>query len=85
MVILKKPVKDGLHLMHLKKINNEWLITGDTGIALLVSGTGLTMKDAQRNMYNRVQNVIVNNSYYRTDIGDRWQEDSDKLWSWGLL
>ncbi len=84
-VILKKHTKDGLHPMHLKKINNEWLITGNTGIALLVSGTGLTMKDAQRNMYNRVQNVIVNNSYYRTDIGDRWQEDSDKLWSWGLL
>ncbi|PNQ73171.1 phosphoribosylamine--glycine ligase [Hanstruepera neustonica] len=84
-VIFKKNNKEGIHPMHLKNINNEWLITGDTGIALLVSGTGLTMKDAQRNMYNRVQNVIVNNSYYRTDIGDRWLEDSDKLWSWGLL
>lgn len=84
-VIFKKSAKEGIHPMHLKMINNEWLITGDTGIALLVTGTGLTMKDAQRNMYNRVQNVIVNNSYYRTDIGDRWQEDSDKLWSWGLL
>ncbi|MEZ4857670.1 MAG: phosphoribosylamine--glycine ligase [Flavobacteriaceae bacterium] len=84
-VIFKKDIKDGLHPMHLKKINNEWLITGNTGIALLVSGTGLTMKDAQQNMYNRIKNVIVNNSYYRTDIGDRWMEDSDKLWSWGLL
>ena len=84
-VIFKKDKKEGIHPMHLKKINNEWLITGDTGIALLVTGTGITMKDAQRNMYNRVQNVIVNNSYYRTDIGDRWLEDSDKLWSWGLL
>lgn len=84
-VILKKNVKEGIHPMHLKKINDEWLITGDTGIALLVTGTGLTMKDAQRSMYGRVQNVIVNNSYYRTDIGDRWQEDCDKLWSWGLL
>lgn len=84
-VIFKKDKKEGIHPMHLKKINNEWLITGDTGIALLVTGTGITMRDAQRNMYNRVQNVIVNNSYYRTDIGDRWLEDSDKLWSWGLL
>ena len=84
-VIFKKNVKDGMHPMHLKIVNDEWLITGDTGIVLLVSGTGITMKDAQRNMYNRVQNVIVNNSYYRTDIGDRWQEDSDRLWSWGLL
>ncbi len=84
-VIFKKSMKEGLHPMHLKKVNDEWLITGDTGIALLISGTGLTMKDAQRNMYNRVQNIIINNCYYRTDIGDRWQEDSDKLWSWGLL
>ena len=84
-VIFKKDMKEGLHPMHLKKVNDEWLITGDTGIALVVTGTGLTMKDAQRNMYNRVHNIIVNNSYYRTDIGDRWHDDSDKLWSWGLL
>ncbi len=84
-VIFKKDMKEGLHPMHVKKINDEWLITGNTGIAVLVSGTGITMKDAQRMMYNRIQNVIVNNCYYRTDIGDRWFEDSDKLWSWGLL
>ncbi len=84
-VIFKKDKKDGVHPMHVKNINEEWLITGDTGIALVISGTGLTMRDAQRNMYNRVQQIIVNNSYYRTDIGDRWHEDSDKLWSWGLL
>ncbi|NLP58496.1 phosphoribosylamine--glycine ligase [Lutibacter sp. B1] len=84
-VIFKKEVKEGIHPMHLKKVNDEWLITGNTGIALLVTGTGITMRDAQKMMYNRVSNVIVNNSYYRTDIGDRWLEDSDRLWSWGLL
>ncbi len=84
-VLFKKDMKEGVHPMHLKKVNDEWLITGDTGIALLISGTGITMRDAQRNMYNRIQGIIVNNSYYRTDIGDRWLEDSDKLWSWGLL
>jgi phosphoribosylamine--glycine ligase len=84
-VVVKKDIKEGIHPMHLKKVNDEWLITGNTGIALLVSGTGNTMKDAQKMMYNRISNVIVNNGYYRTDIGDRWFEDSDKLWSWGLL
>ena len=84
-VVFKKDKKDGVHPMHVKRINNEWLITGDTGIAVLVTGTGVTMKDAQRMMQNRISNVIVNNGYYRTDIGDRWQEDSDRLWSWGLL
>ena len=84
-VVFRKDLKEGIHPMHLKKINDEWLITGNTGIALLVSGTGLTMKDAQKMMNNRISNIIVNNGYYRTDIGDRWFEDSDKLWSWGLL
>lgn len=84
-VVFKRNTIEGVHPMHLKMINNEWLITGNTGIAVLVTGTGITMKDAQKMMYNRIQNVIINNGYYRTDIGDRWFEDSDKLWSWGLL
>ena len=84
-VIFKKPMPDGVHPMHLKKVNHEWLITGGTGIAVLVTGTGITMKETQKMMYNRISNVIVNNGYYRNDIGNRWYEDSDKLWSWGLL
>jgi len=84
-VVFKKEKMEGVHPMHVKKVNDEWLITGTTGIAVLVTGTGLTMRDAQRAMYNRINNVIINNAYYRTDIGDRWFEDSDKLWSWGLL
>lgn len=84
-VVFKKNAREGVHPMHLKKVNDEWLITGNTGIAVLVTGNGQTMKDAQKMMYNRISNVIINNAYYRTDIGDRWSEDSDKLWSWGLL
>ncbi|NPD84722.1 phosphoribosylamine--glycine ligase [Lentimicrobium sp. L6] len=84
-VILRKPMKEGIHIQDLKNINGEWLITGDTGVALLISGTGTTMKEAQKVMYNRINNVLINSSYYRTDIGDRWSEDSDKLWAWGYL
>jgi len=43
------------------------------------------MKEAQRMMYNRVSNVIINNSYYRIDIGNRWSEDADRLRSWDLI
>lgn len=84
-VVIKKPMKEGIHLMHLKQVNGEWLITGDSGIALLVAGTGTTMKEAQKMLYNRISNVLINNTYYRTDIGDRWAEESDKLWAWKLL
>ncbi|NJM15455.1 MAG: phosphoribosylamine--glycine ligase [Bacteroidales bacterium] len=84
-VVFKKPMKEGVHPMHLKMVNGEWLITGNSGIVMVVTGTGTTMKEAQKLMYNRTSNILVNNSYYRTDIGDRWAEDSDKLWAWNLL
>lgn len=84
-VVVFQKGTEGIHPMHLKQVGGQWLITGNTGLAVLVTGIGLTMKDAQRIMYNRIASVIVNNGYYRTDIGDRWFEDSDKLWSWGYL
>ncbi|MEQ9405365.1 MAG: hypothetical protein RIM99_17380 [Cyclobacteriaceae bacterium] len=84
-VVVKKHMKEGVHLMHLKKVNDELLITGNSGMPLVVSGTGTTMREAQRVMYSRINNIIINNAYYRTDIGDRWAEDHDKLWAWNLL
>lgn len=84
-VVLKKEMKEGLHPMHLKLINGEWLITGNSGIVMVVTGTGTTMKEAQSMMYKRIANVLVNNCYYRTDIGDRWATDFDRLWTWKLL
>jgi phosphoribosylamine---glycine ligase len=84
-VIIKKDNLKGIHPMHLKQVNGEWLITGDSGIAVLISGTGTTMREAQKVMYSRISSVLINNAYYRTDIGDRWLVDSDRLWTWGLL
>jgi phosphoribosylamine--glycine ligase len=84
-IVFKKPVKEGVHPIQVKKINDQWLVTGNTGIVLLVTGTGITMREAQKTMYNRISNIIINNSYYRNDIGNRWSEESDKLLSWGML
>ena len=28
---------------------------------------------------------MIPTMYYRTDIGDRWEEDSDRLHNWGYL
>ena len=46
---------------------------------------GQTMKQAQSQVYSRIKNVLIPNMYYRTDIGDRWVEDSDRLHNWGYL
>jgi len=84
-IVFKKPIPEGVHIEDVKLVNGEWLITGTTGVALIVTGTGATMKEAQKQMYSRISNILIPNMYYRTDIGDRWLEDSDKLHNWGYL
>lgn len=77
--------KDGVHFEDVKLVNDEWVITGNSGVILVVVGMGQTMKQAQRQAYSRIRNLIVPHMYYRVDIGDRWYDDSDKLHSWGYL
>lgn len=84
-VLFKKPQPVGVHPVNVKIVNGLWLVTGNQGIVVLVTGNGTTMKEAQKVMYNRISNIMINNSYYRNDIGNRWTEDSDKLRSWGYI
>ena len=84
-IIFKKPSRDGVHIEDVKQINNEWVVTGTSGVVLIVVGTGTTMKAAQRQAYNRIDNIMIPNMYYRKDIGDRWFEDFDRLHTWGYL
>ena len=44
-----------------------------------------TVEDARKQTYGRVENVLLQNMFYRTDIGLGWYEDSDKLQTWGYL
>ena len=84
-IIFKKPVREGVHIEDVKTIDNEWLVTGTSGVVLIVVGLGSTMKQAQRQVYNRIENIMIPNMFYRKDIGDRWFEDFDRLHTWGYL
>ncbi|MBI5076830.1 phosphoribosylamine--glycine ligase [Candidatus Falkowbacteria bacterium] len=84
-VFFKKPSLDGVHIEDVKLIDGEWVLTGTSGVSLIVVGAGQTMKQAQHQVYSRIQNILIPDMYYRTDIGDRWFEDSDKLHNWGYL
>jgi len=75
----------GVHIEDVKLVDEEWVITGTSGVILIVCGLGQTMKQAQNQVYTRISNIIIPHMYYRTDIGDRWYEDSDKLHNWGYL
>jgi len=84
-VVFKKPSLEGIHIEDLHDINGVWSVTGSAGVALVVVGQGTTMLQAKQQAYRRVQNILIPNMYYRSDISDRWVEDSDKLHSWGYL
>jgi phosphoribosylamine---glycine ligase len=84
-IVFKKPTTEGVHIEDVKQLNGQWLVAGTSGVVLIVVGTGTTMKQAQTQVYARIRNILIPNMYYRTDIGDRWVEDSDKLHNWGYL
>jgi phosphoribosylamine---glycine ligase len=84
-IFFKKPNREGVHIEDVKCVGNEWYVTGGSGVILTVVGMGPTMRQAQRQAYSRIENIMIPNMYYRKDIGDRWYEDHDRLHSWGYL
>ncbi len=84
-IIFKKPNYEGVHIEDVRQEKNQWFVTGTSGVVLVVVGTGATVKQAQAQAYHRIDNILIPNMYYRTDIGDRWFEDSDRLHNWGYL
>jgi phosphoribosylamine--glycine ligase len=84
-ILFKKPQMTGVHHCDIRLVKGDWRVTGQSGYALVVTGSGPTMPDAQREVYNRVRNIILPNMFYRTDIGNRWAKDGDLLHTWGYL
>ncbi len=84
-ILFKKPNIDGIHLGDVKLIDNVWTVAGDSGYVLIVTASGITVEDTRKLVYQRVRNVMLQNMYYRTDIGLKWFTDSDKLHTEGYL
>jgi len=85
-VSFKNPlIKEGVHIEDIRNDNGTWRIAGSSGVVLVVTASGTTVDEARRLVYNRVQNVMIPNMFYRTDIGAKWPIDSDRLHTWGYL
>jgi phosphoribosylamine---glycine ligase len=84
-IVFKKPITENIHIEDVKQVEGQWLVAGTSGVVLVVVGLGSTMRQAQAQAYSKIKNILIPNMYYRTDIGDRWVEDSDKLHNWGYL
>lgn len=85
-VLFKKPSNlDGVHIEDVKIEDGVWRIAGESGVLLSVTASGTTVEEARKQVYSRVQNIMVLHMFYRTDIGGKWAEDSDKLRTWGYI
>lgn len=84
-ILFKKPNLEGVHLGEVKLVEGDWKIAGVTGYALVITGSGSTVDDARKQVYKRVENIMLQNMFYRVDIGEKWFTDSDKLQTWGYL
>jgi len=84
-IIFKKPSMEGIRFGDLKRVDGSWRIAGESGYVLVVTGSGTTVEDARKQAYGRLDNILLQNMFYRTDIGLGWYEDSDKLQTWGYL
>jgi phosphoribosylamine--glycine ligase len=84
-ILFRRQNLDGIHIGEIKLEEGDWHIAGNSGYALIVTGSGSTVTDAIEDAYQNVKNVMIPNMFYRTDIGQRWTHDSDKLLSWGYI
>ena len=85
-MLWRREMTEGIHPCDVRRTETgDWLLTGSSGYALVVTGTASTMVDARREAYNRVKNILIPNMFYRTDIGERWTRDGDLLQSWEYL
>jgi phosphoribosylamine--glycine ligase len=78
-------IPEGVHLGDVKMEENDLHLAGDSGYALVITGAGTTMDEARRQAYARIRNILLQNMYYRTDIGERWSQDGDRLHTWGYI
>jgi len=69
-----------------KNDKGEYIITGETGIVLSVTGIGKTISKARENVVKIIDKIIIPKKFYRNDIGVRFENESmQKLRKWGWV
>lgn len=85
-ILFKKPDNlEGVHIEDIKRTDGVWRVAGESGCLLVITGSGSTVAEARDQVYSRIKNIMIQNMAYRTDIGVKWNTESDKLQTWGYL
>lgn len=80
-----KASMEGMHFGDVKMVDGVLKMAGESGYALIVTGSGITVEEARKQTYSRIRNIRLHDMFYRVDIGTKWMWDSDKLQSWGYI
>ena len=79
------PKLEGIHLGDVKMVDGRLRVAGASGYVVIVTGAGQTVEAAREQAYGRIENIRLQNMFYRNDIGTRWFQERDKLQMWGYL
>ena len=65
--------------------DNKWIQRGLYGYPLVVSGSGDSIHTARNQAYSRISQIILPNSFYRTDIAETTPKNLHLLESWAWI
>lgn len=66
--------RNSLHFGEVTMRDGQLRTAGLIGYTMVVTGTGTTIEEARREVYERVNKVVIPNARYRNDIGVRLME-----------
>ena len=82
-IIFSTKDRTGYWPEEVKKEGERWFVTGASGFTLMVTGSGNNINEARKMVYERIKKVTIPNMFYRTDIGDKTDENLSLLNSYG--
>lgn len=69
-----------------KRQDGTYIVSGNTGFVLHVSGIGKTVELARQQAYALIDKIVIPKMFYRTDIGVKFiKEEKEKLQKWGWI
>ena len=71
-VVFETEDREGVHIEDAKDVGGQWRVAGEKGMPIVVTGKGETMQTARKRCYDRIDDIVIPNMYYRDDIGERW-------------
>lgn len=69
----------------LRREGGRYIGCAPDGNILTVTAWGSTVREARRRVYRTVENLVIPDVQYRTDIGERVERDLARLREWGWL